>query len=229
MDDTNHEIANGCDCGTAKHPARLFRLWFGQVGTTHVYCWADSFESAFEVAVEWLDDKGFAGYFVDVTVDDLKEAAEDLGIPWKPEWPQVGVIDDPDYEKVLEHAEADLTCIGHTTLKSGRYIPSYEWGGDDVQAGTDEYREVLARSRDEYIETWPDEACPHERHPDACTICACDHVPDETTGACSRCGAVLCGECGDPFAPDQLDDHNQCHACAHEAALTDDNKEVDHA
>lgn len=123
----------------------LYRLWFGAYGTTILYVWQDSFESAFEEAVEWLDDNA-PGHLIELTEDDLKAAAEDEGIEWQSHWPD---WEDSDFTRVAESAEADLTLIGHTTLQHGSYVASYEWGGDDVASGTDEWRTVAERSLDE--------------------------------------------------------------------------------
>src|SRR5574341_2373388 len=60
--------------------AGLYRMWFGQVGTHEVYVWADNFDSAFEEAVEYLDDKGFCGFFTTIDESDFKDAAESLGL-----------------------------------------------------------------------------------------------------------------------------------------------------
>lgn len=88
-------IANPSDAEDAQS---LYQFQFGAYGDTVVYVWADSDESAFEIAVEWLDDHA-PGLLVDVTLDDLKEAAEDQGIAWKDTWPvlQGGV---PDHRQV---------------------------------------------------------------------------------------------------------------------------------
>lgn len=129
--DEELNVANPHDAADAKS---LYRFWFGQIGTTIVYAWGDHLESAFEAAVEWLDDNDYAGFFTDVAEAELKEAAEAEGIPWNPEWsdPRWSDWDDPQFLKVVEAAEADLTQIGHTTLKHGQYLVSYEWGVDDV-------------------------------------------------------------------------------------------------
>ena len=143
-----YDIANPCDAeiyapGRVK-PYRggtsLFRMWLGPYGTT-VYVWADGFESAFETLVEWADDNA-PGFLVSLDVDDLKSAAEDLGVEWQSHWPD---WDDEDFSKVVEHAEIDLTVIGHTTLTHGQYIPSHEWGGSDV-TDSDEYEEIRRES-----------------------------------------------------------------------------------
>jgi len=123
--------------------SNLYRMWFGAYGDTIVYVWADDFETAFEESVEWLDDNA-PGILVDVTEADLKEAAEDLNIRWQPDWPDHG---DSEFEKVAQHAEQDLTQIGHTTMKHGHYIPSWEWGGDEIHAGA-EYNVLTERLED---------------------------------------------------------------------------------
>lgn len=121
----------------------LYRMWFGAYGTK-LYVWADSFESAFEEGVEWLDDNA-PGNLTDLDEGDLRSAADEIGVTWQDSWPD---WDDADFQRVIEKAEEDLTLIGHTTLKHGRYIPSHEWGGDDV-TDPDEIRDVVERSYDE--------------------------------------------------------------------------------
>lgn len=137
----------------------VFRMWAGQVGTTHVYIWTDSFESAFEELAEWCDDNA-PGHITDVTLAELKEAAEDADIAWRPEWDKLDeeTWDDPQFQRVRERAEEDLTLVGHTTLKHGQYMVSYEWGGEEVDPGGDEYETVLERTRLEYEKLdwdWP--------------------------------------------------------------------------
>jgi hypothetical protein len=106
----------------------LFKMWAGSFSPTYGYVWADNFEDAFEEWVEYLDVV-CPGCFVTVGEDELKEAADDLGLEWKSSWPDWS---DPEFERVVENAEADLTAIGHTTLNSGTHIASHEWGGDDI-------------------------------------------------------------------------------------------------
>lgn len=118
--DTDIPIANPEDFDRDK---KLFQFQFGAYGDIRVYVWADHDEDAFEIAVEWADDNA-PGVFVSLGEGDLREAADDLGIRWDSSWPD---WDDPKFNKVVEHAEADLTSIGHTTLNSGAYIPSWEW------------------------------------------------------------------------------------------------------
>lgn len=144
-----------------RHRGGLFLMWFGQSGTTHVYVWADGFESAFEEAVEWLDDQGFCGFFTTLTRRDFEMTAEDLGwddIRFRRAWKEIetGRIDSGDATKLLEKTEADLTIIGHTTLRNCEkklkggplYVPSYEWGGDEVASERD-IKEVTLRSIEE--------------------------------------------------------------------------------
>lgn len=125
----------------------LFRFWFGTVGTTFVYVWTRSsdFESAFEVAVEWLDEQGAAGHFTTVTENDLKAAAEEEGIEWQESWPD---WEDPEFQRLVDAAEADLTVIGHTTLKHGTHLVSYEWGADEI-TDPEEWKRVALASYEE--------------------------------------------------------------------------------
>jgi hypothetical protein len=132
--------------GDAEWKDTLFELQFGAYGSTRLYVWADHLEDAFEEAVEWLDENA-PGHLINLTTADLKEAAKDEGITWQSHWPDWG---DPDFEKVIERAEADLTLIGHTTLKHGQYVASWEWTGHEVDhAKTEKVREAsLALNED---------------------------------------------------------------------------------
>jgi len=151
-------IANPEDCDHNERYSRmtLFQFQFGAYADTKVYVWADSFESAEEIAIEWADDNA-RGVFVTLTEKDLREAAEDLGIEWDEAWSDGGAIgrkefgatwnpfDDRDYEKIVQHAEADLIPIGWMTLKSGSHVLSYEVHAHEV-TDADEIEEVAKRS-----------------------------------------------------------------------------------
>lgn len=139
-DDAEIPIANEGEYQLDEDKA-LFLMWAGAYGDTKCFVWADHFEDAFEEFVEWLDDNA-PGVLTDITVEDLKRAAEDEGIAWQDEWPD----DSDEFYKVVEAAEVDMTAIGHTTLKHGQYIPSWEWGGDEI---TDDETLELVRERSE--------------------------------------------------------------------------------
>ena len=129
------------------HEGPLWYFSFGAYGSTHVYVWADGIESAFEIAVEWLDIHA-PGHLTDLTEGDYRAAADDLGIAWDPNWmtsPSRG--DEAQWEKVREAAEADLTVIGHTTLAHGQYIPSWEWTVSEVPKGSDEWDYAVKKSK----------------------------------------------------------------------------------
>lgn len=140
---TNEEtpIANPGDLDSDK---TLYEFQFGVYADTKVYVWADNDEDAFEIAVEWADDHA-KGVFTTITEADLKEAAEDEDIEWQDHWPD---WDDPEFEKVVQAAEADLTAIGHTQLKSGTHIVSYEWHFHEV-TDHDEIADVAVESFEE--------------------------------------------------------------------------------
>jgi hypothetical protein len=130
---------------------QLFKMWAGSgYSPYNGYVWADHFEDAFEEWVEHLDTE-CPGCFVTVGEDELKEAADDLGVEWDDQWPEWG---DPKFLEVAEHAEADLTTIGHTTLKSGTHIPSDQWGGDEIDGDEESavWRICAAAYEDEYDE-----------------------------------------------------------------------------
>lgn len=106
-----------------------FCFSFGAYGWTKVRVWADRdcFEDAFEIAVEWLDDNA-PGHLVshEEFAQLCREAAEELGVEFDPS---------EDYETneaVFQAAEADLTIIGHTSLKHGSHIASHEWTVDEI-------------------------------------------------------------------------------------------------
>jgi hypothetical protein len=118
---------------TANEPSdddRLYRFRFGAYGETVVDVFADTDEAAFEIAVEWLDECA-PGHLVTIGDAELREAADELGLAmpvvhdcaggWDDAW------SDSRWAKIIEHAERDLTIIGHTTLKHGAYLRSWEW------------------------------------------------------------------------------------------------------
>lgn len=98
-----------------------FAFCFGAYFNTRVRVWAkaDCFEDAFETAVEWLDDHA-PGHLVNLTQEDYNEAASILGLDPTSE-------DEDIQNEIRETAEADLTHIGHTTLKHGQFLYSWEW------------------------------------------------------------------------------------------------------
>lgn len=159
-------IANPLEVPRSKHDRKqLFRMWMGAYGDHHVYIWADHFEDAFEEMVEFFDRPETCGLFTYLDEGDLKASAQDLGIHWPTPlemraervdsaW---GALDERTQEKIREHAEVDLTIIGHTTLKCGDglgtpYVASWEWGGNDVTG--EEYDLVRAASEEAYLEEY---------------------------------------------------------------------------
>lgn len=142
-----YEIVNPSDVDSWSR-THLYLMWFGAYGTDRVLVWADSFDSAFETAVDYFDDPKSCGVFTFTEESDYKAAAEDEGI----EWPAGGWDDlsERDQEKVREAAEADLTVIGHTTLSCmpkgawGAFVASWEWGGDDITG--DDLKYIRAKS-----------------------------------------------------------------------------------
>jgi len=130
----------------------LFRMWAGAYRDVIGYVWADSFDSAFEIWVEYLDDNE---PHVLTTLDesDLRRAAEDEGIAWRSTWPD---WEDPRFERVVQAAEADLTVIGHTTLTHGTHIVSHEWGGEEV-TDPGEWDAVYAWSLQQYRDEYGEE------------------------------------------------------------------------
>jgi hypothetical protein len=77
--------------------------------------------------VEWLDDNA-PEHLTTVGEAEYREAAEELGLDFEQarDDAQDGICED-DMNKIWERAEVDLTVIGHTTLKNGTHIASYDW------------------------------------------------------------------------------------------------------
>jgi hypothetical protein len=101
----------------------FYLMWAGAYGDTKVLVRAQSFDDAFEMLADWLDDNA-PGCLTDI---DYDAAARELGFA-----SYAAAEEANAEERVLEHAQADMTTIGHTTLKHGNAIPSWEWGGDEV-------------------------------------------------------------------------------------------------
>jgi len=111
-------LANGIRPESWLSKPSQFRFIFGAYGWTKVRVWADSYEDAFEIASEWLDDHA-PGHLIRLTKEDWKEAADELGLDPETE-------DENEQEEIRTKAEADLIVIGHTTLKHGQYIAAWE-------------------------------------------------------------------------------------------------------
>lgn len=120
----------------------LFLMWAGAYGDTRGYVWADSDEAAFEAWVEYLDDHA-PGLLVshEEFRELLDEAAKEAGFA------SFGAVPEgtSEFASIVEDAEGDLTVIGHTSLKRGAHIPSWEWGFDEVTDAS-EFDAVQARS-----------------------------------------------------------------------------------
>jgi len=123
----------------------LYRMWAGGNRETVVYIWAPNFDNAFEELTEWLDDNE-PGHLADVTGEDYEAAAKELGYQWQDHWPD---FEDPRFRAVVAEAEADMTPIGHTTLKHGQFIHGWEWGGDEVPKNSREFKTVAERSEED--------------------------------------------------------------------------------
>lgn len=144
-----HPIANMPFDGST-----LFCMWAGDGDSSvQVYVWADHFEDAFEVLVEWLDDNA-PGCLV--SHEEAKQALEDHcqehhGMSPEDAIELYGEISDV-YEAV-ERAN-DWTVIGHTSLNNGGHIRSDEWGGDEIMHDD----AVRLASTETYAEHWRAEA-----------------------------------------------------------------------
>lgn len=120
---------------------RLYLMWAGAHGGTRGYVWADSDESAFEVWVEYLDDEK-PGLLV--SYEEFREllnaAAQEAGFS------DFDAVPEDKRDAITEAAEVDLAVIGHTSMKHGMHIASYEWGFDEVPEGEAEYDAVKEAS-----------------------------------------------------------------------------------
>lgn len=120
-----NEPGDGDDC---------FRFSFGAYGSTVLDVFADRLEDALEQAFEWLDDNA-PGHLVEIGEAELRESALELGLDYdaaNQEAIDSGSFRDGDFAKIVEHAETDLTQCGHTTLKHGQYLLSWEWGVSEL-------------------------------------------------------------------------------------------------
>jgi hypothetical protein len=130
-------IVNPGDADWTRH---LYLMWAGAYGDIKCYVWANSFDDAFEHLVEWLDDNAPGC----LTWVDYDSAALELDVVSN--WRDI----DEECEKVREHAEMDLSVVGHTTLTNGDAIPSWEWGGDEIiDAATIEAVKALCADPDD--------------------------------------------------------------------------------
>jgi len=121
------------------HEGQGFLFSFGAYGDTHVAVIGGHLEDGLEASLEWLDDNA-PGLLHTITDADYAAAAKELGIDWN----KVDATDDNDlWSRIAQHAETDLTMVGHTTLKNGNCIPSWEWSVRDL--GADELERLMAR------------------------------------------------------------------------------------
>jgi hypothetical protein len=92
----------------------LYLMWAGGMSSRRLFVWAESFETAFEELVEYLDEHapGFLSKSEEILADMTDEERAAI---------EAGEAEIPDH-----------TMIGHTTLENGDCIPSWEWGGCDV-------------------------------------------------------------------------------------------------
>ena len=104
---------------------RVFRFCFGAYGDIAVYATGQGWEDAFEAAVDVLIDRELWGIFTEI---NYQEAASELGYGLFEE------LEGDGLEEVMQHAEVDMTVIGHTTVgdMGTAAIPSWEWSGREV-------------------------------------------------------------------------------------------------
>lgn len=98
------EIVNPGDKSWTKH---RYILWFGVCGPTTLLVWANSLDDALEECGDWLHDHA-PGHFCDEQVNEEYQAAL-----------AEGLSEEDAYERATEDT---------TTLDSGHYLPSWEWG-----------------------------------------------------------------------------------------------------
>lgn len=121
-----YPIANPSD-HDATYKTQLFCMWAGAYGDTRVFVWADHFDDAFEVLTEWLDDNA-PGCLTHI---DWDATAREHGYEnWQAAYDALG--EGNELDALVEEAETDLSIVGHTTLKNGDAIASWEWGGNEV-------------------------------------------------------------------------------------------------
>lgn len=108
MIDKTTPVANPFDRDVWKN---VYVFQFGAFATTKVIVFANSVDDGIEVAAEWLDENGLAGFFVQ---PDYKDAAEELGFA-------VDTEDCDEIAQIHERAEIDLTYT------EAGYLLSYEW------------------------------------------------------------------------------------------------------
>jgi hypothetical protein len=135
----------------------LYFMSAGAYGDTCGYVWADSCESAFEIFAEYLDEVA-PGLLVshDEFSELLDAQARERGFESWLSLEAAWGCDNSRICEVVEAAEADLTPIGHTTLKHGAYIASYEWGMIELPDAA-EYGLVAAASVRENLQSQREE------------------------------------------------------------------------
>ncbi len=106
----------------------LYLMWAGAYGDVRCYVWADSFDTAFECLVEYLDDHA-PGCLSTIDYEGY------LG-------PDPEALSEEAREAAIEEAEMDMTVVGHTTLQHGNAIPSWEWGGDEIHPDDESYTAI---------------------------------------------------------------------------------------
>jgi len=187
-----------------------YRFQFGAYACTQIHVWADSWESGFEQAAEYLNEIA-PGYFYE---PDYTEAATDLGLSEAWERFTSGPTDcDREDErsglKVMEHAEMDLM-----RTESG-FLPSWECHGREATEA--ENLEALRASVEARIvgamrpvvcsgdwTTYEDEFCEARTIPAEYFSSSPEYTEVETeSGFCSRLsmpGYLDCTDWHGPFA-----------------------------
>jgi hypothetical protein len=105
------------------HCRNFYALAFGAYGDTRLLVRAESLEDALEMAVEWIDDNA-PGLLHTIGEAEYIEAAAELGYDPNTE-------NEAEQAEIQERAEQDMYVVGHTTLKNGNAIPSWEWFADE--------------------------------------------------------------------------------------------------
>lgn len=134
---TGSEMSSIAVAGSPGDEAFIFA--FGAYGDTRLAVFARSLDDALEEAFEWLDDNE-PGQLL-WSHENAEECAAELGIPWP-------LPEDFDHSgdkgcELYEACTVDMTVCGHTTLKNGDCMPSWEWTARD--ATEDEVAELNGR------------------------------------------------------------------------------------
>ena len=176
------------DANTFGDTPTLLKMWVCNWNPAYVYVWGASFEDAFEMLVEWADEScpgalvshaDFRGILADMIRETTPHLALDsdedtVAAFWKRQ-----ALDSEGCQEILEAAEEGLTVIGHTHMETGYYIASDQWGGEEVDPASDEYKAAHARALATHLEDYiQDIVADLEGAKTLCDDRACEHPED---------------------------------------------------